>query len=80
MKTYKIRAASLLDSSYSLPLRDLNNYYNYTVVVTAQTSGGAASPSRYTFTTPYAGSKKYFHNLKKTSMIEGGNYIIDFLH
>lgn len=65
MKTYKIHAASLLDSSYSLPLRDLYKYYNYTVVVIAQTSGGAAEPSRYNFTTPYAGSKKYFHNLKK---------------
>lgn len=42
------------DSSFSLP-SSLHNYYNYTTVVVAHTSAGAANPSRYHFTTPYAG-------------------------
>lgn len=69
MKIYNIHTASLLDSSFSFRHINLHNFYNYTVDVIAQTSGGVASPSRYNFTTPYAGSKKYFHNLKKRAMI-----------
>lgn len=64
MKIYKIHTASFLASSFNIQSR-LYNYYNYTVVVVAHTSAGAATPSRYPFTTPSAGSKKYFHNLKK---------------
>lgn len=72
MKTYKIHASSLLESVLSLSKFNLYNFYNYTVVVIAQTSAGEAEPSRFTFTTPYAGGKKYFHNLKKTAMIDRG--------
>lgn len=64
MKIYKIHTAFLLVSSFNLPSR-LYNYYNYTVVVVAHTSAGTATPIQYPFTTLHAGSKKYFHNLKK---------------
>lgn len=59
MAIYKIHTASLLDSSFNLP-SILYNYYNYTIVVVAHTSAGAATPSWYPFTTPIAGSKKFF--------------------
>eukprot|EP00105_Crassostrea_gigas_P002871 XP_011415548.2 PREDICTED: phosphatidylinositol phosphatase PTPRQ [Crassostrea gigas] len=42
------------ETSFSLP-NTLHKFYNYTVVVVAQTSAGAANPTRYPFRTPYGG-------------------------
>lgn len=55
------------DAHYDLPKNKLNNYYNYTVLVTPQTSAGSAYQSRYTFTKPSGGKLGMPQGIKITT-------------